>query len=66
MESGCPSPRSSAMKPNLASLRVLKKLGFVYGGRQREAVRRRGRSMDMVLYGLLRGELVPWASLTLR
>jgi len=54
---------SSALAPNLASLRVLRKLGFVREGRQRQAVRVRGRPMDMVLYGLLRGELVPWASL---
>jgi [ribosomal protein S5]-alanine N-acetyltransferase len=54
---------SSALSPNRASLRVLKKLGFVHEGRQREAVRVRGRSMDMQLYGLLRKELVPWATL---
>jgi len=55
---------SSALEPNVASRRVLKKLGFREEGRQREAVRVRGRSLDMVLYGLLRGELVPWASLS--
>jgi [ribosomal protein S5]-alanine N-acetyltransferase len=57
---------SSALKPNVASLRVLKKLGFVAEGRQREAVRLRGRSMDMLLYGLLRDELVPWTALAAR
>ncbi|MGC2289759.1 MAG: GNAT family N-acetyltransferase [Thermoplasmata archaeon] len=53
---------SSALDGNVASLRVLKKLGFVYEGRQREAVRVRGRSMDMRLYGLLRRELVAGSS----
>lgn len=55
---------SSALEPNIASLRVLKKLGFLEEGRQRESVRVRGHSMDMLLYGLLRGELAPWASLS--
>jgi [ribosomal protein S5]-alanine N-acetyltransferase len=55
---------SSALSPNVASLRVLKKLGFVHEGRQRKAVRVRGRALDMELYGLLRGELVPWISLS--
>lgn len=54
---------SSALRSNVASLRVLKKLGFVYEGRQRDAIRLRGRPIDMMLYGLLRGELVPWAGL---
>jgi [ribosomal protein S5]-alanine N-acetyltransferase len=55
---------SSALSPNAASLRVLKKLGFVHEGRQRAAVRVGGRAMDMQLYGLLRGELAPWDRLS--
>lgn len=50
---------SQALAPNLASLRVLRRLGFVEEGREREAVRVRGASLDMVLFGLLRDELVP-------
>ncbi|HLY77009.1 MAG TPA: GNAT family protein, partial [Thermoplasmata archaeon] len=57
---------SCALEPNTRSLRVLRKLGFVDEGRQREAVRLRGRSMDMRMYGLLRGELVRWATLARR
>ena len=42
-----------------ASLAVLGKLGFVEEGRQRQSVCVRGRCMDMILFGLLRAELVP-------
>ncbi len=48
---------SQALEPNLASRAVLRKLGFVEEGREREAVVVRGRAMDMLLFGLLRGEL---------
>ena len=54
---------SQALAPNLASLRVLRRLGFVEEGREREAVRVRGTSLDMLLFGLLRGELVPEAAI---
>lgn len=50
---------SQALDQNLSSLAVLRKLGFVEEGREREAVCVRGRCMDMVLFGLLRGELKP-------
>lgn len=53
---------SSALDRNVASHRVLEKLGFMREGRQRAAVRLNGRSMDMILYGLLRGELRAWRS----
>ena len=51
---------SSALDKNLASLSVLKRLGFVEEGREREAVCVKGRCMDMVLYGLLKKELLSW------
>jgi [ribosomal protein S5]-alanine N-acetyltransferase len=54
---------SSALEPNVASIRVMRKLGFEAEGRQRQAIRLRGRSMDMRLYGLLRTELMPWRTL---
>jgi RimJ/RimL family protein N-acetyltransferase len=57
---------SSALDGNVASQRVLQHLGFVREGCQREAVRVRGRSLDMLIYGLLRDELVPWRSLAPR
>ena len=57
---------SSALEPNVASQRVLRKLGFVREGRQREAVRLHHRNLDMILYGLLRSELVPWAAVVAR
>jgi len=49
---------SQALDRNAASLTVLRRLGFVEEGREREAVCVRGTRMDMVLFGLLRGELV--------
>jgi [ribosomal protein S5]-alanine N-acetyltransferase len=49
---------SSALDRNLASQKVLKKLGFKREGRQREAIQLNRRRMDMLLYGLLRNELV--------
>jgi [ribosomal protein S5]-alanine N-acetyltransferase len=55
---------SSALDSNVASLRVLKKLGFVREGRQRQSVRVAGRSMDMLMYGLLRDEQLSWGSIT--
>jgi [ribosomal protein S5]-alanine N-acetyltransferase len=57
---------SSALVRNEPSQRVLKKLGFRYEGRQREAVRVRGHFVDMRMYGLLRRELVPWTSIDSR
>jgi ribosomal-protein-alanine N-acetyltransferase len=50
---------SQALASNLASLRVLHRLGFVEEGREREAVCVRGSCLDMLLFGLLRNELVP-------
>ncbi len=50
---------SQALDQNAPSLAVLRRLGFVEEGREREAVRVNGQCMDMVLFGLLRGELVP-------
>jgi RimJ/RimL family protein N-acetyltransferase len=50
---------SQALAPNLASLAVLRRLGFVEEGRERESVCVRGTCMDMVLFGLLKEELVP-------
>jgi len=50
---------SQALAENAPSLAVLRRLGFVEEGREREAIRRRGVSHDMVLFGLLRGELAP-------
>jgi [ribosomal protein S5]-alanine N-acetyltransferase len=48
---------SRALDRNVASLAVLRKLGFVEEGRERESVCVNGRCMDMVLFGLLRGDL---------
>jgi [ribosomal protein S5]-alanine N-acetyltransferase len=52
---------SQALDRNIASLKVLRKLGFVEEGREREAVCLRGRCMEMVQFGLLREELPPVA-----
>jgi 8-oxo-dGTP diphosphatase len=48
---------SQALERNAASLAVLRRLGFVEEGRERRSVCIRGVGMDMVLFGLLRGEL---------
>lgn len=53
---------SQALVDNTASLAVLRRLGFREEGRERQSVFLGRRSMDMVLFGLLRGELVPLAS----
>jgi [ribosomal protein S5]-alanine N-acetyltransferase len=50
---------SQALARNIASLKVLRKLGFVEEGRERAAVCVKGTCMDMVLLGLLRKELRP-------
>jgi [ribosomal protein S5]-alanine N-acetyltransferase len=50
---------SQALTENAASIRVLRKLGFVEEGREREAISVRGRTMDMILFGLFPGELRP-------
>ncbi|MCP3801597.1 GNAT family N-acetyltransferase [Allokutzneria sp. A3M-2-11 16] len=42
---------------NVAARRVYEKAGFVEEGRQRESFRRDGRWHDMVMMGLLEGEL---------
>jgi len=55
---------SSALEGNRASLAVLRRLGFVPEGRERAAVRVRGRTMDMLLFGLLRGDLRSWDSVS--
>jgi RimJ/RimL family protein N-acetyltransferase len=54
---------SQALDRNLASLAVLRRLGFVEEGRERAAVCWRGECMDMVLFGLLKGEMLPEARL---
>ena len=51
---------SSTLDRNFASLAVLQRLGFVRDGREREAVRVKGRVMDMVLFGMLERELPSW------
>jgi RimJ/RimL family protein N-acetyltransferase len=48
---------SQALAENHASLAVLRRLGFVEEGRERESVCARGKCMDMVLWGLLKAEL---------
>ena len=50
---------SQALDRNIASLSVLRKLGFVKEGRERAAVCVKGKCMDMVLFGLLRNEVRP-------
>jgi [ribosomal protein S5]-alanine N-acetyltransferase len=50
---------SQALDRNLTSQAVLRKLGFVEEGRERRAIHIRGRPRDMLLFGLLRGELRP-------
>jgi RimJ/RimL family protein N-acetyltransferase len=50
---------SQALDKNLASQSVLRHLGFVNEGREREAICLRGHGMDMLLFGLLKGELRP-------
>jgi RimJ/RimL family protein N-acetyltransferase len=51
---------SQALDRNRRSLAVLRRLGFVEEGRERESVCVDGRWMDMVLFGLLRSELRPF------
>lgn len=53
---------SSALEPNVASLAVLRRLGFIEEGRERESVTIKRTSMDMILFGLLKGEFAPWKS----
>jgi ribosomal-protein-alanine N-acetyltransferase len=53
---------SQALASNLASRAVLRRLGFWEEGCERESVVVRGRKMDMILFGMLRGELRPWAA----
>jgi ribosomal-protein-alanine N-acetyltransferase len=48
---------SQALEPNLASRRVLQRLGFVREGRERASVVVQGRPMDMLLFGLFADEL---------
>ena len=48
---------SGALEGNTASMAVLRRLGFVEEGRERKAVVVRGRTLDMILFGLLREEL---------
>jgi ribosomal-protein-alanine N-acetyltransferase len=55
---------SQALDRNLASLSVLRRLGFVEEGRERSAVCVRGVCMDMLLFGLLKSEMLPEASLS--
>ena len=50
---------SQALDGNPASQAVLRRLGFVEEGREREAVCVKGRCMDMVWFGLLARELRP-------
>ena len=50
---------SQALDRNSTSQAVLRRLGFMEEGRERQALCVRGRCMDMVLFGLLRGELRP-------
>ena len=50
---------SQALDRNPSSQAVLRRLGFVQEGRERQAVRLKGRSMDMLLFGLLRDEFRP-------
>ena len=50
---------SQALDQNPASQAVLRRLGFVEEGRERQAVVVHGRCMDMILFGLLPGELRP-------
>jgi RimJ/RimL family protein N-acetyltransferase len=50
---------SQALDRNEASQTVLRKLGFRKEGRERQAICLRGRCMDMILFGLLPGELRP-------
>lgn len=50
---------SQALDGNPASQAVLRRLGFVEEGRERQSVCVRGRCMDMVQFGLLAGELRP-------
>ena len=55
---------SQALDRNVASLAVLRRLGFVEEGRERESVCVRGQCMDMLLFGLLKDELTPLATMT--
>lgn len=46
------------MADNEASLRLFEKLGFTQEGRQREQVRREGKFVDMLFFGLLEDEWI--------
>ena len=50
---------SQALDRNATSQAVLRKLGFVEEGRERQSVCVKGRCMDMILFGLLPEELRP-------
>lgn len=50
---------SQALDRNPASQAVLRRLGFVEEGRERQSVCAKGRCMDMILFGLLAEELRP-------
>ncbi len=52
---------SQALRPNGPPLAVLRKLGFVEEGRERQSVCIGSRCVDMVLFGLLRNEFIPRA-----
>jgi len=47
------------MHPNVASTRLLEKVGFTYEGRMRKMVFKNGRWMDDLRYGMLREEFKP-------
>jgi RimJ/RimL family protein N-acetyltransferase len=50
--------QAHCMAENVASARVMQKLGMKYEGKLRQATFRRGRSWDMLIYSMLRNE---WA-----
>ncbi len=55
---------SSSLDLNRASRAVHRRLGFVEEGREREAVRIKGRSLDMIHFGLLKRELPSWGKVS--
>ncbi len=55
---------SSSLDLNRASRAVHRRPGFVEEGREREAVRLKGRSLDMIHFGLLQRELPSWGKVS--
>ncbi|MBS3169044.1 GNAT family N-acetyltransferase [Candidatus Woesearchaeota archaeon] len=48
---------ATVLQPNLASAKLLEKSGFIYEGKLRRAILRRGKWYDQLCFGILKTEL---------